>query len=144
MQPDRSSTGAFKKETTMHKEIAKIRRAYLGVEDHGILACSIDFDFGGSGQGTGCYCLDEPIHDEDGKFIGREGTAYGMQFVAAVMRAAGVESWDKLEGRTVFALRDSEGWGGKIIGIAPLPTEHGEEFLFEDLRQKHFAEAVDA
>jgi hypothetical protein len=128
----------------MHKEIAKIRRAYLGTEDHGILCCSIDFDFGGSGQGTGGYALDEPVHNDDGEFVEREGTAYGMQFVAGVMRAAGVESWDKVQGRTVFALRDSDGWNGKIIGIAPLPTEQGEEFIFETLRLKHLPEAADA
>ena len=125
-----------------HKEIAKIRRAYFGTEDHGILCCNIDFEFGGSGQGTGGYAMDEPVHDDEGKFVGREGTAYGMQFLAAVMAAAGVDSWDKLEGRTVFALRDSDGWGGKIVGIAPLPTERGETFIFEDLRIKHFAEPV--
>jgi hypothetical protein len=124
----------------VHREIAKIRRAFFGIEDHGLLACYLDFDFGGSGQGTGGQCLDEPIHDEDGKFVRREGTAYGMQFLAAVMRAAGVESWDKVQGRTVFALRDREGWGGTIIGIAPLPTEPGEEFVFDDLRAKHYPE----
>jgi len=122
----------------MYEQIAKIRKAYFGVEDHGLLACYLDFDFGGSGQGTGGHCLDEPIHDESGKFLRREGTAYGMQFLAAVMRAAGVDSWDKLEGRTVYALRDHEGWGGQIIGIAPLPTETGEEFIFDSLREKHY------
>jgi hypothetical protein len=121
--------------------IAKIRRAYIGIEDHGILVCSLDFDFGGSGQGTGGHALDEPVR-EDGQFVRREGTAYGMQFIAAVMRAAGVDSWDKVQGRTVYALRDREGWGGAVIGIAPLPTENGEEFLFDSLRAKHYPEAA--
>lgn len=126
----------------MIREIAKIRRAYFGTEDHGLLACFLDFDFGGSGQGTGGHCLDEQIRDDEGNFLGREGTAYGMQFLAAVMRAAGVDSWEKVEGRTVFALRDKEGFGGVIVGLAPLPTEPGEEFIFDDLRAKHFAEEV--
>lgn len=122
------------------RQIAKIHEAYLGVEDHDILSCSLFFDFGGSSQGTGAYALDEPIRGTDGEFLRREVTAYGMQFIAAVMKAAGVDSWNKVKGRTVFVLRDSDQWNAKIVGIAPLPTEPGEPFLFSALQAKHYGE----
>jgi hypothetical protein len=131
-------------DVAIHREIAKVRTAVLGWEDHGILAVAVDFDFGGSGQGIGGYALDEPVHDEHGKFVKRVGTAYGMEFVARVMRACGVDEWSKVVGRTVFAIRDGDGWGAKIVGIAPLPTEPGEPFLFDDLRREFFVDDEEA
>lgn len=115
-------------------KIAKIKRAFLGYEDHGILTCMLDLDYGGSGQGAGGYGLDEPIKDEDGKFLRRRGSAYGMEYVARLMKACGVRSWDKMVGRTVYALSD---WG-KVYAIKPLPTEKGEEFVFDSLREEFF------
>lgn len=124
----------------MNKVIAKIERTSLGWEDHGIFTCWLSLTYGSSGQGAGGYGLDEPVHDEDGRFVGRRGTAYGMEFVARVMRACGVDEWSKVTGRTVYAIKDgdSAGWGGTVIGIAPLETEPGEQFLFSDIA--HLAE----
>lgn len=120
-------------DTQTHVEqIAKIRRVFLGTEDHGIFTCSLDLDYGSSGQGAGGYGLDEPRKDGEGKHIGRFGTAYGMEWIMRLMRACGVNDWSKVEGRTVIALRD-EGYHGRVRGIKPLPTENGEPFLFDEL-----------
>src|SRR5438045_1865374 len=111
-------------DTQAHTEtIAKITGAFLGWEDHGILTCTLTLDYGGSGQGTPGYGLDEPRQDAAGKHIGRFGTAFGMEFVARLMRACGVNQWDAIKGRTVIAIRDGEGWNGLVRGIKPLPTE---------------------
>ena len=41
----------------------------------------------------------------------------------------------------VVAIMDrDDDWGGKVIGLKPLPTEGGKEFLFTDA----FPEAVEA
>lgn len=79
---------------------AKISGTMLGYEDHGILTCMISLDYGGGGQGFGGYGLDAP-RKENGKFIGRFGTAYGMEFIARILKAVGVDKWEDLKGKHV-------------------------------------------
>lgn len=118
----------------MHKEIAKITSTALGYEDHGILSSMLFVDYGGGTcQGIGGYSLDEPTHDADGKFLGRRGSAYGCEFIARTLKACGVDSWEKIKGRTIYVLKEDDRWGAKVLGIAPLPTEPGEPFMFADL-----------
>lgn len=114
----------------------------LGVEDHGIMTCMLMMNFGTSGQGVGGYGFDVPVKytpykdkysdGSDGDW-GRVGTAYGTEFIRRLLLACGVDEWEKLVGRTVFVLRESNKWGAKIVGIRPLPTEPGREFIFDDL-----------
>lgn len=77
---------------------ARIVRTTLGIEDHGILTCMIHLDYGGSGQGFGGWCLDEPVRDNEGNFKGRKGTAIGMQFIQGVIETLKVEDWENLIG----------------------------------------------
>jgi hypothetical protein len=121
----------------VRRDVAKITDTFLGWEDHGRLTVVLTVDYGGSAQGVGGYALDEPLF-EDGRFVRRVGTAYGMEFVAQVMRACGVDRWEAVKGRTVYVLQDlDEGdlsWGtSKVLGIEPLPTERGVPFIFDDL-----------
>lgn len=118
---------------TYTEQIAKIERASLGWEDHGIFTCMLDLNYGGSGQGTGGYALDEPRRDGEGQHIGRFGTAFGMEFIIRVMRACGVQDWSKVTGRTVLAIRESDDYHARVVGIKPLPTERGEPFIFAEL-----------
>lgn len=114
------------------EQIAKIESVSLGWEDHGIFTCMVHLNYGGSGQGAGGYSLDEPRRDGEGEFIGRFGTAFGMQWIMNLMQAVGVTDFADLKGRTVIALRD-EGFNGAVRGIKPLPTETGETFIFDEL-----------
>lgn len=86
---------------------AKIDGTMLGYEDHGILSFSIGLDYGNGGhQGAGGYCLDTPVKDEKGKFLGRVGTAAGMEMVARLMRVVGVSKWEDLKGQHVRVKAD--------------------------------------
>jgi hypothetical protein len=114
------------------QHIAKIESTNLGYEDHAILTAMLFVDYGGSGQGVGGYSLDEPIRDGD-RFVGRRGTDFGMEFVARIIRACGVDTWEKVKGRTIYVLKDGDGWDARPVGIENLPTERGERFLFADL-----------
>lgn len=121
------------------KDLAKITSTMLGYESHGILTCMLMVDYGGLCQGVGNYSFDQPVHDEGGAFVGRFGTAYGMEFVARVIRACGVDTWEELKGRTIFVLQDldaeNSGWGSSsVVGIENLPTERGERFVFSRLK----------
>jgi hypothetical protein len=114
------------------EKIAKIESTMLGYEDHGILTAYIHLDYGGSGQGAGGYSFDQ----WDAVTERRITHKCGMDFIAGVLRAAGVDRWEKLPGRTLYALIDEDaqgyGWGGKVVGFRPLPTENGSEFLFSE------------
>lgn len=110
----------------MNEKIAKIKRTQLGIEDHGILTAWLHLSYGGSGQGAGGYALDS--YDEKKKR--RVGHACGTDFILGVLRAVGVDDWERVAGRTIIAITDTE--YGKVIGIKPLPTEKGETFMFAD------------
>lgn len=121
----------------MHKEIAKIESTFLGVEDHGIFTAMLNVNYGGSGQGIGGYSLDD--YDPERKT--RIGTAFGAEFIKRVLGVCGVSEWEKVKGRTIFVLRQSEGFGSKVLGIASLPTEGNETFLFQDLVKEFYPDA---
>ena len=113
-----------------HREIAKIEGVFLGFEDHGIFTCYIHFDYGkGGAQSGGGYAFSQYDRETER----RVGSRFGCEFVMRLLNACGVDEWSKLKGRTVFAIRDREGFQGRVIGIEPLPTEPGERFIFKEL-----------
>ena len=109
-------------------EIGKIESTVLGYEDHGILTAYVQFQMGSSGQSAGGLMFSWRPPGEKEQFA-----EAGMALVSGVLRACGVFQWEKLVGRTVFVLRDGPRYSGKIIGIRPLPTEKGTEFLFSEM-----------
>lgn len=114
----------------MVEQIAKIERTMLGYEDHGIFTVTLTLNYGeGGAQGAGMAALDEPTHDDDGRFAGRVGTKMGHDYIIGIIRACGVDSWEQIKGRTIIALRE-DGYHGAVIGIKPLPTEPGTPFIF--------------
>lgn len=95
----------------MTERIAKIERTTLAYEDPCTFKCVLHLDYGGSGQAV----------------------AFGMGWVARAMKACGVDEWSKVQGRTVLALFDSDGYHEPVRGIKPLPAEPGELFMFREL-----------
>ena len=79
---------------------AKIESARIEREDHGIMTCFLSLNYGGASQGFGGYGLDEPVR-KDGEFIGRRGTAYGMEFIIRILDTVGVDRWDQLVGQHI-------------------------------------------
>lgn len=108
----------------MESRIAKITDTFLGREDHGIFTTMLSLDYGGSSQGAGGYALDEYTKPVER----RVGTAQGLDFIIRTMDACGVDSWERIKGRTVIAIIDD----GMVRGIKPLPTEPGTPFMFAD------------
>lgn len=116
------------------QEIAKVESTRLGYEDHGIFTCSLHVTYGdGLHQGIGQACLDDKPLEGPGEK--RRGTAFGHEWIARILRACGVDCWEKLPGRTIFVLTNPEktGFQKEVLGIENLPTEPGERFLFADL-----------
>lgn len=103
--------------------IATIRKTSFG-EKHsgrGIVTANLDLSWDSSGVGAcGDYCLDAPLK-EGGKFVRRQGTAVGMDFLMRIMEVVGVEQWEDLPGQKVVALFDEPSpWGSTCRGIAGL------------------------
>ena len=80
---------------------AVIESTMLGYEDHGIFTCFLTLNYGVSGQGFGGYGLDKPLEDDDGNFICRTGSAYGMNFIINILKIVGVEKWEELVGKNI-------------------------------------------
>jgi hypothetical protein len=125
--------------TQYRGQIATIKSTHLGDEDHGILTTMIHLAWDGAGVGFGGYCLDAPRKDDSGKFLGRVGTAYGLDHLMRIMETVGVDGWEHLPGRQVIALfDDANTWGAKVKGIAGMTT--GKVFIPEE----HAAEWTEA
>jgi len=113
----------------MRTQIAKITKTFLGAgeDTRGIFTANLTVDYGGSGQRIGDYVFN------------RDDSGFTAGFIKGILDAAGVESWEQLVGRTILVLTDTDTdeWNAPVLGIAPLPTERGTQFLFADLVAAH-------
>jgi len=110
------------------EEIGKIKSFSLGKDDHDIFTMGLDIKFRGCGQGFGHLCLDTPIK-KNGKFIKREGTAYGMNFIMKVMEVFDVRDIQELVGQRVTVIRDGVSLSSRIIGIKTVPPDEERSFF---------------
>lgn len=88
-----------------------IEGTMLGIEDHGIMTCFVYVKGDGWGGGFGGYAMDK----YNASTKEREGTAYGMTFIATIMAVVGVEKWEDLKGKPVRV--KSSGFGGRITDL---------------------------
>ncbi len=63
---------------------ARIESTMLGFEDHGMITAFVQLKWDGGSQAFGGYNLKHP--------------AYGAAYIEGVLRAVGVDSWEKLKG----------------------------------------------
>lgn len=96
---------------------ARIRNTSLGYEDHGILTAMIHLEGDGWGQGFGGWALDGKPDPSNPK-AGRVPTEETGRWVAGILKALEVESWEKLPGTMVRIRREGNaGWNGTIVAI---------------------------
>jgi len=116
------------------RELGKIDDVNLTIEDHGILTLQIGFDFGGTNQGFGGYCLD--TYNE--KTERREGHACGTDFILRILQTFGVSKLDEIVGKPAYALREKG--SQKIVGLETPKFDGSKKFLIEDWRKRWFPE----
>ena len=92
---------------------ATIQSTMLGIEDHGIMTAYLMLEGDGWGCGFGGYSLDTPSGKMDGK---RMGTAYGIDWIMAVLDTVGVDSWEQLKGKVIRCEVEGVGGMAKRIG----------------------------
>jgi hypothetical protein len=90
---------------------ARIISTHLGFEDHGMFTCMIICEGDGWGQEFGGYRLDMRECDPPSN--------YGIEFLKAVLKTVGCDSWEKLVNKPVRLRRDR----GKIYAIGHLIEE---------------------
>lgn len=104
--------------------VMRIESTRLGIQDHGIVTASLSMKAGSTGVNVGGYCLDAPVKDAAGRFLRREGTGYGLDYVMQVLHTVGVDTWEQLKGREVIVLWSGNGGLGQMsLGIAHLTDE---------------------
>lgn len=107
---------------TYYGHIATIESPTLWYEDHGILTAFLHLRWDGVGVCVGGYALDRSLGLES--HYKREGTAYGLDHIMALMRVVGVSSWEKLKGQRVIVLFESEhSLGSSPVGLANVDSD---------------------
>ena len=96
-------------------ENAKIANTFLGIEDHGILTAQLMLEGPAWGQVFGGMALDGPCK-VNGKFVGRRGHAFGMDWIRHLLEVLEIESWEKVAGVHVRIEREN----GRIERIGHL------------------------
>lgn len=110
--------------TTYYGQIAEIKSTALSLADHGIFTAYLHTQWKGGGIGVGGLCLDQPIHDTDGKFLGRAGSAFGCDHIMKLIETVGADTWEKLPGQRLIVLFDRPNTLGQVAkGIAGLTNE---------------------
>lgn len=105
-------------------QIATIESTVLQFEDHGIFTAYLMTKWKGGGIGVGGHCLDTPEKDNEGKFLGRVGTAYGADHIMRLIETVGARSWEDLTGKQVIILFKGKSlWGSTAAGIAGITNE---------------------
>ena len=67
--------------------------------DHGCLTAWLYLDHENGSQGFGGYALDSPPESREGS--GRIPTVFAGYFINRVLETVGVDSWEKLPGRSI-------------------------------------------
>lgn len=75
---------------------AVIESATLNTGDRGLLTSWLHLDYGDAGQGFGGFALYLPK-----SYTHHEIKSYAGHWIFRCMEIAGVESWDKLKGKTI-------------------------------------------
>lgn len=95
-------------------ENAKITKADLSMEDHGVLTMDLVLEGGGWGCVFGGYVLGHGWLGADEKDF--KGSASGMEAIMQIMNVVGVSHFSELQGKYVRVMLE-EGWGRGIEAI---------------------------
>src|SRR5690606_13469136 len=100
-------------------ELMSIASTYLGYEDHGVFVWSVNLEMNGATQGAGGVFSD---------------TLVGAGFYEKLFDTVGVTSWEGLQGRLIYVLRDDA--HGSIRGFANVIDPTKRYLLIRDYYER--------
>lgn len=103
---------------------AKITDTKLG-EEHGCLTARLFLKGDGWGCSLGGYCLDYWFA-RPGRKTGEYKLSDGYGAIIELMKALGVDSWERLKGQLVRV--ETQGWGGHIVRIGHIMKDQWFSF----------------
>ena len=122
----------------MNKQLAKVSKATLQLQERGILMFWISVDYEeGCSQGIGGLCLDE--YDKEKKT--RVGTAYGCEMIRQALDVFSVDDFSEMKGKYIWVLGEGEGFSFKPTGLQSLAVDGKvKTFIFEDVYNQFVGE----
>lgn len=106
------------------KQLAKITKASLEIQERGILNFWIHVDYEeGCSQGVGGICLDSYDKEKER----RVGTAYGCEMIRRMLVELRVNDFSEMKGKHIWVLGEGEGLAFKPTGIQGLKGDGGSK-----------------
>jgi len=116
------------------RELGRVTHAGFGSHDHGGHTVTLQFDFGGSGQGWPAYECSRLVRvgDERRDWY-RAGTAAGLTYILRLCDMLLVDELHKAVGREVWCIRKD----GLIVGMEQKKLDGGLCFIPKDFWARH-------
>jgi hypothetical protein len=121
-----------RKEIKMEKQLAKISKAKLEIQERGMLNFLIYVDYEDCGsQGIGGICLDEYDKEKEE----RVGTAYGCEMIRRLLLELQVDDFSEMNGKHIWVHGEGSGLSFKPKGISALKSDNSKTkpVIFEEI-----------
>lgn len=118
----------------MNKQLAKISKASLEIQERGILNFWIHVDYEeGYSQGVGGIALDEWCKEKEE----RVGTAYGCEMIRRLLLELCVNDFSEMKGKHIWVIGGGEGLSFKPVGIQALRGDNpkSEPVMFSEVAE---------
>jgi len=104
---------------------AEISNVFFGKEDHGMFVFGLDLACPyNTIRHFGNYEVDAAFFDDDNHYLGRTGTAFGMNLILNLLETIGVETYERLPGTMVRLKIDRDNSNcEKIVAIGHIIEE---------------------
>lgn len=122
----------------MNKQLAKISKASLNIQERGVLNFWIYVDYEeGLSQGIGGIALDEYDKEKDC----RVGTAYGCEMIRRLLIELCVDDFSEMVDKHVWVIGEGEGFGFKATGIQALrgDNQKSKPVIFSEIAEMFIA-----
>lgn len=127
-------------EIIMNKQLAKISKASLEIQERGILNFWIYVDYEeGCSQGVGGIVLDEWDKEKEE----RVGTAYGCEMIRRLLLELCVNDFSEMKGKYIWVIGEGEGFSFKPLGIQALrgDNKNSKPVMFSEVAEMFIAAA---
>lgn len=116
----------------MNKQLAKIEKASLEIQDRGILMFNIIVDY----EDCGCQNIGGIVLDTfDKKRDSRVGTAYGCEMIRRILKEMGVNDFSEMSGKKIWVYGEGDGLSFSPLGFSALKVDNkqSEKIIYKEV-----------